>query len=43
MHFTFPLRFGAPGSVAAMAAAVITSAACLALGGYIRQRSHTRH
>jgi hypothetical protein len=43
MHFTVPLLFGAPGSIAAMAAVFISNAARLALGGYISRRIHTRH
>jgi hypothetical protein len=43
MHFPIPLLFGAPGSVAAMAAAFVTSAACLAPGGDTSQCSHARH
>ena len=42
MHFAVPLLFGALGSVAGMAAVFITNAGCLAVGGYINQRGHTR-
>ena len=42
MHFTIPLLFGALGSVAGMAAVFITNAGCLAVGGYVSQRSHKR-
>lgn len=40
MHFAVPLLFGALGSAAGMAAVFLTNAACLAVGGYISQRSH---
>lgn len=43
MHFVVPLLFGALGSVAGMAAVFVTNAACLAVGGYISQRSHAKH
>lgn len=43
MHFTVPLLFGALGSVAGLAAVFITNAGCLAVGGYISQRSHAKH
>ncbi len=42
MHFMVPLLFGALGSAAGMAAVFITNAGCLAVGGYISQRSHKR-
>jgi len=40
MHFIVPLVFGALGSVVGMAAVFVTNAGCLAVGGYISQRSH---
>lgn len=42
MHFVVPLVFGALGSAAGMAAVFITNAGCLAVGGYISQRSHKK-
>lgn len=42
MHFVVPLLFGALGTAAGMAAVFVTNAACLAVGGYISQRSHKR-
>jgi MFS family permease len=42
MHFTVPLVFGALGSVAGMAAVFLTNAGCLAVGGAISQRGHSR-
>jgi hypothetical protein len=42
MHFTVPLLFAAPDSVAAMAAVFITSAACLASGRATSASAATR-
>ncbi|MEK7877132.1 MAG: MFS transporter, partial [Pseudomonadota bacterium] len=42
VHFIVPLVFGALGSVAGMSAVFITNAACLAVGGYISQRSYAK-